>query len=280
MAFTRLTILCDNCTHKPGPVLAEHGFACLIETEQGSFLFDAGQGLSILNNACSFGKDLSSLKSVILSHGHYDHGGGLGQVLRVTGPIDVFAHPDVFQERYALDTSGHRFVGLPYKKQWIESSGACFRFHREPVQVAPRLMLSGDIARTTPFEKSDPHLVVPRQDGEGWVTDPIHDELALTIETGRGLVVLTGCAHAGLINTLEHVRRQAGDDQPIHAVIGGTHLAPASDEQFSRTLQSLEALEVERIGVCHCTGLERASQLAGHFGERFFFADVGTVFEV
>lgn len=280
MEFTRLTILCDNCTHKPGPILGEHGFACLIETEQGAFLFDAGQGLSILNNACCLGKDLSNLKCMILSHGHYDHGGGLEQVLRATGPIDIFAHPDIFQERYALDKTGHRFVGLPYKKQWIESFGARFQFHREPVQVAPRLMLSGYISRATSFEKSDPNLVVPRQDGEGWATDPIHDELALTIDTEKGLVVLTGCAHAGLINTLEHIRRQAGEERPIYAVIVGTHLAPATDEQFSRTLQSLEGFGIDHIGVCHCTGLKRASQLAGHFGERFFFADVGTVFEV
>lgn len=280
MQFTRLTILCDNCTHKPGPVLGEHGFACLIETEQGSFLFDAGQGLSILNNACSFGKDLAALKCVILSHGHYDHGGGLRQVLRATGPIDVFAHPDVFQERYARDKAGDRFIGLPYKQEWIESFGARFQFHREAVQVAPRLTLSGEILRENAFERSDARLGMPQQDGEGWLPDAVGDELALTIETPKGLVVLTGCAHAGLINTLEHVRRQAGDNPHIHAVIGGTHLAAAKDEQFDRTVRSLETFDVDRIGVCHCTGLERASQLAGHFGERFFFAGVGTVFEV
>jgi 7,8-dihydropterin-6-yl-methyl-4-(beta-D-ribofuranosyl)aminobenzene 5'-phosphate synthase len=189
------------------------------------------------------------VRTVVLSHGHYDHTGGLLDVLSRTGPVDVIAHPGIFVERYWVGEHEQRAIGIPFARARLESLGAHFHLH---------LMAAG----------SD-DLLVP---------DSFPDDASLIIETAKGLVLLVGCAHAGLVNTLQMVREQTGCPH-LYAVLGGTHLAPASDEQFTGTVRALRAFGVERIGVSHCTGLPRAAQLYAEFGGRFFFASVGTTLE-
>ncbi len=273
-----LTILCENSCGPPRGTVGEHGFACFIETEAGNYLFDTGQGIGLVHNAALLGKDLSSIKAVFLSHGHYDHTQGLPDLLRRTGPIDVFAHPDIFAERYALDRHGRHFVGIPWRRAYLESLGARFRFKRDYSQVAPGLYLSGEVPRANDLEKGDQRLVVPA--GEDLLTaDPLLDDMSLVINSSKGLVLVVGCAHAGMVNIMEHVCRKTGQEK-IYAVVGGTHLGFVGPEEFQETVRALREFSVEQIGVSHCTGLPRAAQLYRKFTERFFFGTVGTVLEV
>jgi 7,8-dihydropterin-6-yl-methyl-4-(beta-D-ribofuranosyl)aminobenzene 5'-phosphate synthase len=274
----RLTILCENTVGRPNGTIGELGFACYIETEQGSYLFDTGNGAGILRNSQILGRDLAAVRAVILSHGHYDHTGGLRDVLAMTGAVEVVAHPDIFRERYWIGEHERRFVGLPYPRPLLETLGARFCLETGFVCVAPGLHFTGEIPRLTPFETGDPHLMIPDGRG-GFIPDPFRDDASLVLDTDRGLVVLLGCAHAGTVNILRHVLAQTGRDR-IHAVIGGTHLAPAGDAQFAGTLQALRELRVEKIGVSHCTGLPRAAQLNTEFPGRFFFASVGSSLEI
>ena len=112
-----------------------------------------------------------------------------------------------------------------------------------------------------------------------WTGDEFFDDAALAIETEKGLVILLGCAHSGLINTVEHFRRELGGLR-IHAIIGGTHLGPASDEQFAATVDYLKRLDFDRLGVSHCTGQVRSAQLYVHFPNKVFFANVGSTLRV
>jgi len=274
----RLTVLCENSVGRPNGTIGEHGFACFIETPAGNLLFDTGNGTGILRNSQALGRNLATVGTVVLSHGHYDHCGGLVGVLGQTGPVDVVAHPGLFAERYWVGEHEQRAIGIPFTRQRLESLGARFQLRQDFCPVAPHIRFSGEIPRVTPFETGDPHLMVAGREG-GLEPDPFPDDAALIIETRRGLVLLLGCAHAGLVNTLQHVRAQT-DGAPIYAVLGGTHLAPASDEQFAGTLRALRACGAERIGVSHCTGLPRAAQLAAEFGGRCFFATVGSTLEI
>lgn len=274
----RLTILCENTSGPPRGTVGEHGFACFIETEAGNYLLDTGQGVGLTHNAALLGKDLSSVKAVLLSHGHYDHTLGLPDLLRRTGPVDVFAHPNIFAERYADDRHGRHFVGIPWRRAYLESLGARFRFEKDYCQVAPGLYLSGEIPRLNELEKGDLRLVVPAGDGT-FLPDPLLDDLSLVINSSKGLVLVLGCAHAGVVNIMEHVCRKTGQDK-IYAVIGGTHLGFAGPEEFQEASRAFREFGVEQIGVSHCTGLPRAAQLYSQYTERFFFGTVGTVLEV
>ncbi len=274
----RLTILCENSCGPPRGTVGEHGFACFVETEAGSYLLDTGQGIGLTHNATLLGKDLSSVKAVMLSHGHYDHTQGLPDLLRHTGPVDVFAHPDIFTERYALDRHGRHFVGIPWRREYLASLGARFRFQREYAQVAPGLYLTGEVPRLNELEKGDQRLVVPTG-SDLFAPDPMRDDLSLVINSRKGLVLVLGCAHAGVVNIMEHVCRKTGQDK-IYAVIGGTHLGFVGAAEYQETAKAFRDFGVEQIGVSHCTGLPRAAQLYGQFTERFFFGTVGTVLEV
>ncbi|MDO9079259.1 MAG: MBL fold metallo-hydrolase, partial [Desulfuromonadales bacterium] len=133
------------------------------------------------------------------------------------------------------------------------------------------------VPRRTDYEKGDPHLVVTDGHG-GYCPDPLRDDLSLAITTDKGLVILLGCAHAGVINIVEHFREQSGEER-ICALIGGTHLGPASEEQFQATLSKLKSYRLGKIGLSHCTGLNRGAQLFQEFAGRSFYAAAGTVLE-
>lgn len=275
----KITILCENLVG--GLIgLGEHGFSALIETDQGNYLFDTGGGRTIVANAFSLGKDLRTIKKIFLSHGHYDHTGGLVEVLRLKGKVDVHAHPYIFLDRLAIikekDKEIKRFVGLPYKKNFLELLGANFILNTEFTEVAEGIYLTGEVPRHTPFEKQDPRLFSEINGKIG--PDLFADDQSLIIDTERGLVLILGCAHAGMINIINHVIGKIKKDK-IWAIIGGTHLGFLTPEQLSESIQSLKKMKVELIGVSHCTGIRPVSKLMQEFGDRFFYGGVGTAIE-
>ena len=270
-----LAIVCENTVGRPISACGEHGFSCLVRTDTGTWLFDTGSGETLLGNLDVLEIDASQIDAVILSHGHYDHCGGLLPLLQKIGPRPVYSHSQIFSERFWQGQHEERDISLPYTRSELESAGASFRSLDSFAEIAPGLYFSGSIPRLDSLEKGDPHLVQRSAKGEGWFDDEFVDDAALAIATQKGLVILLGCAHSGLINTVEHFRRELGGPR-IHAIIGGTHLGPASDEQFAATVDYLKRLDFDRLGVSHCTGQVRSAQLYAHFPNKVFFANVGS----
>ncbi|MDD2337365.1 MAG: MBL fold metallo-hydrolase [Geobacteraceae bacterium] len=274
-----LTILCENSVAKPFGLLGEHGFACYLETPQGNYLFDTGQGPTLVSNARYLGKDLSVVKALLISHGHYDHTGAVPQVLEVCNGLDVYGHPDIFTARYWEIEGKRRYIGIPYQRDYLESLGARFRLSRELVEVGPGVYLTGEIPRCNAFETGDCRQLAVTASGDIHQPDPVLDDLSMVVDSDKGLILVLGCAHAGLINIIEYVTGKFAGKQ-IYAVVGGTHLGFAGAEQFEETLKVLDHYQIEKIGVSHCTGLPRSAQLCARLGERFFFGNVGTELEV
>lgn len=275
---TRITILCENSVARPGALIAEHGFAALIETSSDSILFDTGQGFGLLNNAQEMGLNLQKISTVVLSHGHSDHTGGLPALLAyLQRPLAVVAHPDIFSERYWRSNFELRPIGMVAQQSELEGQGASFSLSCRYQQLTENLYCSGEVPRRSNFENGDPHLVIADGQG-GYCPDPLRDDLSLALTTEKGLVILLGCAHAGVINIIDHFREQSGEER-ICALIGGTHLGPASEEQFQATLAMLKRYRIGKIGLSHCTGLNRGAQLFQEFAGRSFFAAAGTVLD-
>jgi 7,8-dihydropterin-6-yl-methyl-4-(beta-D-ribofuranosyl)aminobenzene 5'-phosphate synthase len=272
----KATIVSENCVfHLPGAV-AEHGLSIFMETDRGNYLLDTGQGKTIVNNALVLGIDLRTIKGIIMSHHHWDHTGGLGPVLDLKGVVDVYAHPDFFKESYSVTGNTVRYIGVPYPRPLLEAKGAMFKFSDEFRPIEPELWLTGEVPRRTEYELGDRKQVI--KSGAGYVKDDLRDDQSVVIETEKGLFIILGCCHSGIINTLSYIVEKMGQ-RHIYAVIGGTHLGPVSDEQREKSIAALKMFDIERLGVSHCTGLKTASRLAGEFGDRFFFCNVGTVVE-
>ncbi len=268
-----LTVLCENSVAGPFGLTGEHGWAIHADIFGRSILFDTGQGQGIIPNSRLLDIDLKNLDAIVLSHGHYDHTSGLPDVLRQCGKIDVYCHPDCFIDRYWVKDGDSREIGIRYKRSYLESLGARFSFVREFTEIFEGIYLTGEVPRVTAFEPIDPNMKVPGPDG-ALIQDELLDDQSMIIDSEKGLIIVLGCAHAGLVNILTHVATHL-PDRPIHTVIGGTHLGFAENEQFEQTMLALNNFSIKRLGAGHCTGLQNAARLFNHLGERYFFSAVG-----
>ena len=271
----RITTLSENTAGR-GNLLAEWGLSILVETEKTSVLLDTGSSISVAHNADALGIDLNKVDKIVLSHGHYDHTGGLRQLLqKMRKDIEIIAHPDIWQAKYARrKDEPDRYIGIPFQRNELESLGTIFNLTAKPVKIDDSIMTTGEVPMVTSFEQVDADLFV--KEDTGWQPDKIMDDQALIVNADSGLVVILGCAHRGVINTLYHARQLTGRET-IYAVIGGSHLINTSRERLWQTIDALRELRIQRLGLCHCTDLPAASVLAQEFGEAFFFNKAGSV---
>lgn len=270
-----ITCLVDNTSEFSTSCWAEHGVSFLIETENTKVLFDTGQSGDVLvHNLSVLEKDLKDLTCVVLSHGHYDHTGGLEAVLAMCPGIEIIAHPDLFSERFSRQTHKlDRAVGIPFTREELKAK-CHFRLTSESLEIDSQIITSGQIPRSHgPEPRNFKELVCKNGRLE---PDPFLDDQCLFIKTDRGLVVLLGCCHAGLVNTLEQVQRISED--PVFAILGGTHLGKVDEA----TVQECVAMfsrrhDVQQIYAGHCTGTRGLIALSRALGDRVKPCSAGIV---
>jgi 7,8-dihydropterin-6-yl-methyl-4-(beta-D-ribofuranosyl)aminobenzene 5'-phosphate synthase len=247
-----VTCVVDDAVQRSSRFWGEHGLAFLIETEAGRVLFDTGQsGTVLLHNLQLLGADLATIDALAISHAHHDHTGGLSSLLeRVLPATPLYAHPDLFRERFSRRTGEPRDVGLSMTREELAAS-VTLNLSDMPQEIIPGVWTTGEISeRPDPEGRSTHHLV---RDGDTLVADAYRDDMALVLEIGDRLALLCGCCHAGLLNTLAHVQRVF--KRPIVAVAGGLHLASATPDELRGVGKVLTELEpTPRVYPNHCTG--------------------------
>jgi len=269
----RITTLSENTANFG--YLAEWGLSILVEVDGLRILMDTGLSFSAVHNAQLMGIDLATIDRIVLSHGHADHTGGLRKVLRRRGKVEVIAHSDIWAPKYVRrdGETEEQYIGIPFVRAELESLGAHFNLVREPVRITDRIITTGEIPMLSGYEEIENNLFV--KEADVLQPDRLADDLALVIDTDFGLVVILGCAHRGIINTLRHAQRLTGKEL-VYAVIGGTHLFLASDERIEQTIAALKEIGIQRLGVSHCTGFHASARLAQEFEGIFFLNNAGT----
>lgn len=271
---------------KAGTPVAENGISLLIEVELNGktsrVLLDAGLTSDVvLHNAALLGIDMTSIDHVVLSHGHPDHFGGIDGVLRaISHPVPLVVHPDAFDPRYINHPSGEvmRFINLGLSRGGLEAGGARLVLNRDPLTIAPGVLVSGQIPRVVDFEQDKPSGRVVVRDGEV-ISDPIGDYQTLIINLkDYGLIVLDMCGHAGVINSLLHAREITGVHD-IHALMGGFHLGHVGVTQHTvdLTVERLAEFGIRHIAPMHCSGIRTQMAVATELPDAFLHLSVGSV---
>ena len=271
---TQITVLVEN-TAKRQNLLGEHGLAFWIERNGKRILFDTGQGLALQHNATTLGFDLSSVDTIALSHGHYDHTGGLLQALPCFSQAKVYVHANAFCDRFSQNADGQSHpVRSPIESiDWLSPRvGQLIPIDDGPVEIGDGIWLTGPIPRQNDFEDTGGAFYLDEACSE---PDTLIDDQAMFMETAEGIVVLLGCAHAGTVNTLQHVCTLTGQKR-IHAVIGGMHLLTAGENRMAQTIQQLLKVDVKRVGLAHCTGFPAMARLYAELPDRCFHAGAGS----
>jgi len=276
LSSVRLTILAENRVSNPR-LLAEQGLSIFVETSSGNLLFDTGQTTAFMHNAKELKLNLQQLKGIVLSHGHYDHTGGLIHFLRELGPTDVYCHPAIANKKYKVYPGGNLDIGVPWESSKMKAAGARFVYKSHPYEILPDIWLSGEIPRNCKYEFIDE--VYRQKVLESYIHDELHDDFCLVLNSEKGLVVLLGCGHSGVINSIKHASRIT-ENRHIHAVIGGMHLAHVSQERISKIIHNLKKLDPDIVIPLHCTGFPAINQMFNTMKNHIQLLSVGDRFNI
>ncbi len=262
--------------------IAEWGLSVHISIEgQQPILFDTGYRHACTYNARVAGIRLSEIDKIVLSHGHADHTGGLRSVLeaiKYENPnrkhVDIICHPAAIESQHVKHTDHFFYRGCPHYIDELTRLGARFKTSSEPIWITENILSSGEVPMKTDFESVAPICYLKK--GNQYVDSTVEDDQALFVLTNKGLIIILGCAHRGVINTVLYAREITKIDE-VYMVIGGSHLLNTSQQQQEKTLQAIQNLGIKKVGVSHCTGMRAASFLAEKLGGKtFFFNNAGT----
>lgn len=278
----RITILSDNYTIGILGLKAEHGFSALIEVGGKSFLYDTGQLGIAADNALVLKKDLRKVSKIMLSHGHIDHTGGLKEVLTaISHPVEIIAHKGIFDKKYSVNGQMVKtFIGIPFRREYLEGAfGVSFKMHEKISEVDKGLWLTGKVPFTNKIE------IVPGQfqlcDGNKMKKDLLDDDNTLVIKANKGLVVILGCGHRGVINILTYIKAKFKAN--IIAVIGGTHLHKCGYERLDFVKTKLRKIlrqdKTKIFAPAHCTGMDICDSFSREFSDIIDYASSGKIFE-
>lgn len=257
--MTILRTLLENNLSRNRALTAEHGLSFLVETGGKKILFDCGAGKAARKNAEKMHVSLKDVDYVVLSHSHYDHAAGYPDMVSHGVRAPLVTGPYFFEEKYAREGGKYAYLGCGFGPEFLDKKGIARQVCEGSLTLFDGCHVVGGFERTYAFEKTPARFV--RQTAAGMAEDDFPDEVCLAVETVKGLVVIAGCSHPGILNMLETVKKRL--DMPVYAVFGGSHLVEADEERVNATVDRLRDMGIGIVGFNHCTGDAAQERMRG-----------------
>jgi 7,8-dihydropterin-6-yl-methyl-4-(beta-D-ribofuranosyl)aminobenzene 5'-phosphate synthase len=253
----RITTVMDNKPSEHKALISKHGLSYYIETPNGNLLFDCGSDYDTIHNMKLLGINPTEISHFVGSHSHYDHVGGFSDMLKEGFTGKIYTGKNFFNRKMAVSNGKYTFLGIPFCKETLIQNKIEHIICEDILEVFKDCFLITNFTRNYSFEMIHPRFVI-ETDNE-IQADLFEDELGLVLKTEKGLIVVVGCSHPGILNMLSHIKKQF--NQSIYAVLGGTHLVEADDERLNITLDQFQKLDIKFIGLSHCSGDEVQSKM-------------------
>jgi 7,8-dihydropterin-6-yl-methyl-4-(beta-D-ribofuranosyl)aminobenzene 5'-phosphate synthase len=289
----KITTLTENTNEYHPGLVNEFGISAFIETPDCNVLFDTGKLGNIIGNAEKLGVDLQKTDAVVLSHDHYDHCGGVKAFVEKVNPNDyaLYVGKSFFDnmQKYhyspgggpKLDfTDGHEgytYIGTNFDKAYLDQHNVKIKYvDRDELKLSEQISLFGNF-KPTDREKMNPAMRLKVGDNK-YILDEFTEEVALAVDTNKGLFIVTGCSHTGILNIMETIKARTG--KPIYGVVGGTHLIEADAARIQDTIDAFNQMDIEKIGLAHCTGELAVNTFKAQITDKTFYNSTGTVIKV
>ena len=269
----KIITLIDNVTYKEG-LKGEHGLSFLVKTPDIKILFDTGQSDQFIKNATLLGEDLTDVDYLVISHGHYDHTGGIQAFLELNNKAKIIINENAFEDKFSKSTGVIRPIGMSVAKDSIKRR---VQLVTDSLELNTGIWVLGNIINQTTYETVNPKLLVSRE--SNLVSDTFEDELVLYLIHHHQLIIISGCAHHGIINTINAVEKHSGIDS-IRLITGGTHLNGAPNHRIEATVNDLKKMKIDSLMPNHCTGIAAYQYLSEHLDFHVAYSSTGTMVTV
>lgn len=272
----KITTLIENKSGERDELHTEHGLSVHIEVDGRSILFDLGQSGNFIDNAKSLDIDLKKVDYIIISHGHYDHSGGLERFIEEINPnAKLYLGDGFFNKKYRLSgEDDYEYIGNPFDEEFLKSNNIEFQYIKDDIsRITENLSIYGNFIRNDEFENTNQDMYL--EENGDYKKDLFLDEISLGIKTDKGLIIIVGCSHVGIVNILETISRKT--NMNIYAIIGGTHLVKEDDDKINRIIEYIKEKDIKIIGACHCTGKQGETMMGQQLEESFISNNTGVV---
>ncbi|WP_070109213.1 MBL fold metallo-hydrolase [Clostridium acetireducens] len=275
----KITTLIENNPSINSKLHNEHGLSLYIEIDKTKILFDTGQSGDFIENAQLLKVDLSKLNYVLLSHGHYDHSGGFRKFVdKFKKPYKLILGKGFFNSKYKTTKEGnYKYIGNAFDEEFVNQNNIPIKYIEEDVAyITKDIMIFSNFEKYNDFESISKIFKIKQNDN--YIPDNFHDEIVLGVKSDKGLIIILGCSHIGIVNILETIMERT--NMPIYAVVGGTHLVGCDELRLNNTIKFLKEKHIKVLGLSHCTGENAMEEIKEQFGKKFVYNNTGNIIKI